>query len=624
MSKKVLISMISFVLIISVAGLLLFPFESSGKIEELEREANYSFDQAHYDESIELYKEILAIDPLHINARVGLAHSYIGIARLDLAEQTLREGIDLQSEVSIFYTHLVDLFLSQSKINDAIAILELGIEQADQTEFQDTYDQFMADIYIHIERPFIQLDHRRPIQLVWSDGEERMIPLDAEWTSQNEEIAKVVEDDLGLEVKGSSIGTTTIVATTGSIERELEIEIKEQVVEDIKWDNIDDEPTVAVNDELELSISAYDANDNPMEVEPDWSLEKGFGTIEESEINNELIQFIADEEGIETIHTTIDGLTSSINIRISGENHTILSDTIGEGHVTIFPEQDTYEPGTLITVEALPAQGWSFVRWEGDLDGTSTSHDLTVEDNLSITAVFARDTDEYQLALSKSGSGTVTQDKSGSTFSPNETVTIHATPDSGWEFVHWTGSLESTNASLTIDMNEDLSLRAVFRQIDQGRTDHINTNDSNTTNNSSSSNNTSSQSNNVPNNKNEKPVNSPPPTDDEEPANDANNEQYNSEKVNEQATPETVQLSVGRRGEGIVLSNRSQHGIEKGSTVTLEARASSNWEFSHWEGDASGTNQVLTVTMNQAKSITAVFIEKGVTEEPEPPENEEG
>ncbi|GAE31442.1 InlB B-repeat-containing protein [Halalkalibacter hemicellulosilyticus] len=607
MSKKAVISIISFVIIIGVGAMLFFPFESSGKIEELELEAKNSFDQAQFDESIELYKEILAIDPLHINARVGLAHSYVGIARLDLAEQTLKAGIDLQPEVSIFYTHLADLYISQSNLTDAIATLELGMQQADREEFQETYDQFMDHIQIHIERPFIQIGHERAIELVWSDGESRMIPLEAEWSSEDDDIATIIdeEDDLGLRVEGTDIGETILVAKSGSIERELTIEVKEQVAEEIVWENIDETPLLAMNQELELSIVAYDSNDEVMDIIPEWALEKELGTLVEHESNTQTIQFLAEEEGIETIHATADGLTSSLDVRISGDNHTVLTNVTGEGQVAIFPDQDTYEPGTLITIEAIPAQGWTFARWEGDLEGSDTKRDITVDDHLSIMAVFTRETGEYTLALSKSGSGTVTKDQPGSTFSANETVTLQATPDSGWEFVRWTGTKESTQPSFTITMNEDTSLRAIFREIQPSSGGQSSTN----TNSGSSSGANSDSGTSTPSNNNNSSNNgssSPPPSAEEKPP--ANNDD-NREAEKEEPKPEKVQLTVSRRGNGIVLSNRTQHEIEKGTSITLEARPNSGWEFSHWEGHASGSRKTLTVTMDQSKSITAVFIE---------------
>lgn len=44
-----------------------------------------------------------------------------------------------------------------------------------------------------------------------------------------------------------------------------------------------------------------------------------------------------------------------------------------------------------------------------------------------------------------------------------------------------------------------------------------------------------------------------------------------------------------------------------GSVVSLAATASSGWSFLGWQGDASGTNNPLSVTMNQTNNIQAIF-----------------
>jgi hypothetical protein len=41
--------------------------------------------------------------------------------------------------------------------------------------------------------------------------------------------------------------------------------------------------------------------------------------------------------------------------------------------------------------------------------------------------------------------------------------------------------------------------------------------------------------------------------------------------------------------------------------VTLSATASNGWNFLGWQGDASGTNNPLSVTMNQTNNIQGIF-----------------
>ena len=44
-----------------------------------------------------------------------------------------------------------------------------------------------------------------------------------------------------------------------------------------------------------------------------------------------------------------------------------------------------------------------------------------------------------------------------------------------------------------------------------------------------------------------------------------------------------------------------------GSVVTLSATASNGWSFLGWQGDATGTNNPLSLTMNQTNNVQAIF-----------------
>ena len=56
---------------------------------------------------------------------------------------------------------------------------------------------------------------------------------------------------------------------------------------------------------------------------------------------------------------------------------------------------------------------------------------------------------------------------------------------------------------------------------------------------------------------------------------------------------------------GQVISPATFYPID--SVVTLSAIASNGWSFLGWQGDASGTNNPLSVTMNQTNNVQAVF-----------------
>jgi hypothetical protein len=86
-----------------------------------------------------------------------------------------------------------------------------------------------------------------------------------------------------------------------------------------------------------------------------------------------------------------------------------------------------------------------------------------VHANQSIAASFALDT--YTLAVTASGNGTVTIDPDlGGVYEAGQSVTLTATPGSGWNFSNWSGDASGSTNPLTITMNANKTIQAVFGQ----------------------------------------------------------------------------------------------------------------------------------------------------------------
>ncbi|NIT56316.1 MAG: hypothetical protein GWN00_08800, partial [Aliifodinibius sp.] len=66
-------------------------------------------------------------------------------------------------------------------------------------------------------------------------------------------------------------------------------------------------------------------------------------------------------------------------------------------------------------------------------------------------------------------------------------------------------------------------------------------------------------------------------------------------------------ITITKNGEGSVVLNPDQQEFLYNSTVELEANPAHGWSFVEWQGDVSGTDTLLTVTVDTAKTITAVF-----------------
>jgi uncharacterized repeat protein (TIGR02543 family) len=69
---------------------------------------------------------------------------------------------------------------------------------------------------------------------------------------------------------------------------------------------------------------------------------------------------------------------------------TLAADPAGSGTVEASPESSdgTYEEGTSVSLEAVPAAGWRFTGWSGDLVGTANPATIVMTGNKSVTANF--------------------------------------------------------------------------------------------------------------------------------------------------------------------------------------------------------------------------------------------
>jgi uncharacterized repeat protein (TIGR02543 family) len=68
--------------------------------------------------------------------------------------------------------------------------------------------------------------------------------------------------------------------------------------------------------------------------------------------------------------------------------YTLTINTVGSGTVTRNPDQATYHYGDIVQLTASPSTGWSFSAWSGDLSGSVSPTNITIDGNKSVTATF--------------------------------------------------------------------------------------------------------------------------------------------------------------------------------------------------------------------------------------------
>lgn len=67
------------------------------------------------------------------------------------------------------------------------------------------------------------------------------------------------------------------------------------------------------------------------------------------------------------------------------------------------------------------------------------------------------------------------------------------------------------------------------------------------------------------------------------------------------------EITIITIGQGVVVLNPDAATFSDGEVVELTATPAAGWIFSNWEGDAGGSDNPLTVIMDSAKTITAVW-----------------
>jgi hypothetical protein len=158
--------------------------------------------------------------------------------------------------------------------------------------------------------------------------------------------------------------------------------------------------------------------------------------------------------------------TISASFKADTTSYTITS-SAGTGG-TISPSgAATVTKGTNRTFTITPNSGYSIsgVTVDGSSVGTVGTYTFSnVTANHTISASFKADTTKYTLTVKKlgTGTGTITNNPSGSTFSPGTVVTLTASPDAGSSFAGWSGGCSGTSPTCRMTMNANVSVTASF------------------------------------------------------------------------------------------------------------------------------------------------------------------
>ena len=228
----------------------------------------------------------------------------------------------------------------------------------------------------------------------------------------------------------------------------------------------------------------------------------------------------------------------SLSIEIEGEG-TVTKKIIKTGSSST----EDYTMGSIIELTAIPEEGWELKQWSGDLVSTKNPDQITIDKAKTITAVFVKK--KFPLTIEIEGEGTVAEKiiKAGvsTDYNSGTIVELTATPSDEWQFIEWKGDLTGSENPKEITIDKAKTVTAVF-------------------------------------------------------------------------VKKKYPLTVEIEGEGTVAEKIIKAGVStdynSGTIVELTATPSDEWQFIEWTGDLTGTENPKEITIDQAKTVTAVFVKK--------------
>ncbi|MBU1098922.1 MAG: T9SS type A sorting domain-containing protein [Bacteroidetes bacterium] len=136
----------------------------------------------------------------------------------------------------------------------------------------------------------------------------------------------------------------------------------------------------------------------------------------------------------------------------------------GRGEVTTDPIGTIFEPGTEVSLTAVPQSGSTFEGWTGDVVSNENPITVVMDSHMSITANYS-DPNLYKLSFWVLGSGNVEVDPLMNEYPEGTTVTITAVPEAGWAFSSWGGSLSGTKNPITLVMDGNKVVSPTFIEV---------------------------------------------------------------------------------------------------------------------------------------------------------------
>lgn len=220
----------------------------------------------------------------------------------------------------------------------------------------------------------------------------------------------------------------------------------------------------------------------------------------------------------------------SVNVIVL-TNHTLHATSSGGGTVTLNPTGGTYLSTNVVTVTAVPANGWSFLYWLGDATNNSASIQVSMERDKSVYAVFGT-----TLSTTVAGNGQVQLFPPGGVYPYGTVVRVTGVPQPGNYFGFWGNAATGSSNPLYYTVNTATqTISSIFGAASAGQSS----------------------------------------------------------------------LTILINGDGRVSASPAGNVFSTSQSVMLTATPDAGQTFLNWSGDATGTQNPLSLSMSQSRVVTA-------------------
>lgn len=277
---------------------------------------------------------------------------------------------------------------------------------------------------------------------------------------------------------------------------------------------------------------------------------------------------------------------------------------------------DQYNAGTDVTIEAIPADGYEFDAWSGDLATTDNPAQIDMSGDRTVTANFVTET--YEITIAVNGNGSVSKTPDQAVYDPGDVVRLTANPGAGWEFDGWTGDATGSSLNVDVTMDGDKSVTAHFGEICYTLTTLVDPDDTGSVSVSPAQN--CSGGYTAGTNITIEAIPAGGYEFDEWTGDVTGSTNPETFTINEDRTVTanfvagsiacyTLSSDVDPAGGGTVTADTPNCGdrYEEGTVVGITASPATGHVFNSWIGDVVSGNASETITMNGDKAVTAKF-----------------